>query len=61
MAQADISRLEFYPLTVERWADFEKLFGNVEHVEAAGVCGGDCNALNLNGRKAKETDKPLKE
>jgi len=26
--------LEFHPLTIERWADFEKLFG--EH----GACGG---------------------
>jgi GNAT superfamily N-acetyltransferase len=34
MAQADVSRLEFYPLTVERWADFEKLFGK------RGACGG---------------------
>ena len=30
----DISDLEFYPLTVERWADFEKLFGK------RGACGG---------------------
>jgi GNAT superfamily N-acetyltransferase len=32
--QFGISDLEFYPLTVERWADFEKLFGK------NGACGG---------------------
>jgi len=34
MMQMDDSDLEFYPLTPERWADFEKLFG--KH----GACGG---------------------
>ena len=34
MVQDDISHLEFYPLTPERWADFEKLFGK------SGACGG---------------------
>jgi len=34
MVQGDISHLEFYPLTPERWADFEKLFGK------SGACGG---------------------
>ncbi len=34
MVQVDDSDLEFYPLTPERWADFEKLFG--KH----GACGG---------------------
>jgi GNAT superfamily N-acetyltransferase len=27
LGQTDVSDLEFYPLTAERWADFEKLFG----------------------------------
>jgi GNAT superfamily N-acetyltransferase len=31
---AGMSDLEFYPLTAERWADFEKLFGK------RGACGG---------------------
>ena len=30
----DVSKLKFYPLTVERWADFERLFG------PNGACGG---------------------
>jgi GNAT superfamily N-acetyltransferase len=30
----DLSNLEFYPLTSDRWADFEKLFGK------QGACGG---------------------
>ena len=34
MVQVDVSDLKFYPLISERWADFEKLFG--EH----GACGG---------------------
>jgi len=34
MAQTDVSDLKFYPLTVERWTDFEKLFGKT------GACGG---------------------
>jgi GNAT superfamily N-acetyltransferase len=34
MAQADDLDLEFYPLTSDRWADFEKLFGK------RGACGG---------------------
>ena len=34
MVQVDISDLEFYPLTPERWTDFEKLFGE------RGACGG---------------------
>jgi len=34
MAQVDVLDLEFYPLTPERWADFEKLFGK------NGACGG---------------------
>jgi GNAT superfamily N-acetyltransferase len=34
MTQVDASDLEFYPLTPERWADFEKLFGK------RGACGG---------------------
>jgi GNAT superfamily N-acetyltransferase len=34
MIEADVSDLEFYPLTAERWADFEKLFGK------RGACGG---------------------
>jgi len=34
MAQVNLSDLEFYPLTPERWADFEKLFGK------SGACGG---------------------
>jgi GNAT superfamily N-acetyltransferase len=34
MTQVDTSGLEFYPLTAERWDDFEKLFG--KH----GACGG---------------------
>ena len=32
--RVDISDLGFYPLTPERWADFEKLFGE------RGACGG---------------------
>jgi GNAT superfamily N-acetyltransferase len=31
---ASLPRLEFYPVTVQRWADFEKLFGE------RGACGG---------------------
>jgi GNAT superfamily N-acetyltransferase len=34
MAKADVSDSEFYPLTAERWTDFEKLFGK------RGACGG---------------------
>jgi GNAT superfamily N-acetyltransferase len=34
MAQIDASDLEFYPLTTEKWDDFEKLFGK------RGACGG---------------------
>jgi GNAT superfamily N-acetyltransferase len=34
MAKVDVSDLEFYPLTAERWTDFEKLFGK------RGACGG---------------------
>jgi len=34
LGQTDVSDLEFYPLTVKRWADFEKLFGK------SGACGG---------------------
>jgi hypothetical protein len=34
MVQVDVSGLEFYPLTAERWTDFEKLFGK------RGACGG---------------------
>jgi len=34
MVQVDVSDLEFYPLTPERWADLEKLFGK------RGACGG---------------------
>jgi GNAT superfamily N-acetyltransferase len=34
MTQVDTSDLEFYPLTAERWTDFEKLFGK------RGACGG---------------------
>ena len=34
MVQVDVSDLEFYPLTAERWTDFEKLFGK------RGACGG---------------------
>jgi len=34
MVQVDVSDLDFYPLTSERWADFEKLFGE------RGACGG---------------------
>ena len=34
MVQVNVSDLEFYPLTPERWADFEKLFGK------RGACGG---------------------
>jgi hypothetical protein len=37
----DLSNLEFYPLTSDRWADFEKLFGKQGPVVAAGACGGD--------------------
>lgn len=32
--QLDVSALEFYPLTPERWTDLEKLFGK------QGACGG---------------------
>ena len=34
LGQTDVSDLEFYPLTVKRWTDFEKLFGK------SGACGG---------------------
>lgn len=34
LRDADISSLEFYPLTPERWNDLEKLFGE------RGACGG---------------------
>lgn len=34
MDKKDISSLEFHPLTLDRWPDFEELFG------AKGACGG---------------------
>jgi GNAT superfamily N-acetyltransferase len=43
---SDIASLEFYPLTSERWADFEKLFG--KH----GACGG-CWCMSWRLKRSK--------
>src|SRR3990170_5485472 len=56
--EAAMGNVEIHPLTADRWADFERLFGPREPTRGAGACGRGCGPETSTGARALRTRKP---